>query len=256
MNKFIWPAMLLLLLVTSSCSKKLGIFNFDLLARRDNLDVQEITYNYLAAKGKLRFQDATNNQKAVANIRMKQDSIIWFSLAAGVGIEGTRALITRDSIFIVDRVNKEYVKYDFNGLSQRLNFKVDFDMLQDMLLGNMLMEQQSKDDVERLETFFLIKQSTGPLNISSFVGRQSMKLERVEVNEAATNNNLVLTYNDFTTIDQFYFPFSSTYTIKFTDKQNTLQQTKIDLQVNKVEFTDKILKFPFNIPQKYTERQY
>ena len=59
MNKFIWPAMLLLLLVTSSCSKKLGIFNFDLLARRDNLDVQEITYNYLAAKGKLRFQLGT-----------------------------------------------------------------------------------------------------------------------------------------------------------------------------------------------------
>jgi len=256
MNKLIWPCLALVLLVTGACSNK-GFFNFDALAKRDNLTIQEITYNHLSAKGKLRYTDARNSQKAVANIRMKQDSIIWFSLAAGVGIEGTRALITRDSIFIVDRINKEYVKYDFEGLSQRLNFNVNFDMLQDMMLGNMLMQYKVKEDeMERLEAFFLIKQKNGPLNIASYVGRKSLKLERVEVNETATTNNMVLTYNNFSAIDRFYFPYNSTYTINFIDKENTQQETKIDLEINKVEFTDKNLKFPFNIPQKYTRRQY
>jgi len=186
---------------------------------------------------------------------MRQDSIIWCSLASGVGLEGTRALITKDSIFVIDRINKEYAKYDFASLSQQLNFEVNFDLIQAVILGNMLKNQANEDEVQKLEKFFLISQNNGRFSIDNYIGRSSMKLERVEVNEAATNNNLVLTYNNFGEIDKFFYPYQSTYTIKYAAPDSALQQTDINLEVNKIEFTDKILKFPFNISPKYKLRQ-
>ena len=43
-----------------------------------------------------------------AHFRMYKDSVIWISVTAIFGIEGLRAIITQDSVKILDKQNKCY----------------------------------------------------------------------------------------------------------------------------------------------------
>ena len=55
--------------------------------------------------------DKGKNPDITANVRMIKDSAIWISLSATIlGVEIYRTLITRDSIIILDKQKKEYMK--------------------------------------------------------------------------------------------------------------------------------------------------
>src|ERR1043165_3119069 len=41
-------------------------------------------------------------------VRMRKDSVIWLSVNGALGIEGMRVLINKDSVFILNKLDKEY----------------------------------------------------------------------------------------------------------------------------------------------------
>lgn len=72
------------------------------------------------------------------NIRLQRDSIMWISISPALGIEVVRALITTDSVFVINRVDKTFLETDFHYLSEMANTDVDFAMLQALLTGTAL----------------------------------------------------------------------------------------------------------------------
>ena len=42
-------------------------------------------------------------------IRMRRDSVVWMSASAFMGIENVRALITQDSVFVLNRMDQTYL---------------------------------------------------------------------------------------------------------------------------------------------------
>lgn len=75
-----------------------------------------------------------------ATLRMRRDSAIWVSISPALGIEVFRILITPDSLKLISKVpdNKYYYAGRFDVLSQMLGTEIDFDMLQNLLVGNAL----------------------------------------------------------------------------------------------------------------------
>src|SRR5205814_6932526 len=71
-----------------------------------------------------------------AFLRMFKDSIIWIDIHAFLGIEGLRALITKDSVKILDKQNKLYTKRSIEYLQEVSALPVDLATLQDLLIGN------------------------------------------------------------------------------------------------------------------------
>jgi len=69
----------------------------------------QINYTTFSAKMNVDYVDADDKKYNVnANLRMYRDSAIWISVNAVFGIEGLRALITKDSVKILDKQNKVY----------------------------------------------------------------------------------------------------------------------------------------------------
>jgi hypothetical protein len=75
-----------------------------------------------------------------ATLRMRRDSAIWVSISPALGIEVIRILLTPDSLKLISKVpdNKYYFAGRFSELSDMLGTEIDFDMLQNLLVGNAL----------------------------------------------------------------------------------------------------------------------
>jgi hypothetical protein len=253
MNKSYFLIILASIIFLFSCSRKTtSQLGYD-YTELDQLDLQEVNFEYLNTKSKIRFKDAKTNLNANTNIRIKKDSMIWLSVSPALGIEAARCLITRDSIKIIDKINKEYIAEGFESLSERFNFNLSFDLIQSILIGNMPKGNSTNDKVLKKKDYFMIKQAEGELAIKNYISRKTMKLEKVEVSEPLGLNTLTLTYDNFQMLDNYAFAFNNAILFKHTNGEQVLE-TLLNIDHSKVEIADSDLSFPFNVPQKYARK--
>jgi uncharacterized protein DUF4292 len=108
------------------------------------LAANKVEAEWLSAKAKISYKDQNQSEKFTANFRYRRDSLIWFNVKKTT-VEAVRVQITRDSFFMVNRIDKEYFIGSIKNLESQFNLpqrtSVDmstFDLLQEMLLGNPL----------------------------------------------------------------------------------------------------------------------
>jgi hypothetical protein len=213
-------------------------------------------FKYIDAKLKLNYKSNKDDETVKVKLRMKKDSLIWASMTGPVGIEGVRVKILRDSVWIINRIEKSFMATNFDTLSRMLNFKVDFEMLQAIILGNMPITDYDSNSVSNEGNFIRIRQKAREIEIDNYLNPQSRKLEQLKLFDPKTQNILNLLYQSFVDHQGVLFPHSSKITVKYTNKDSQkIEDTKIDIDYSEVEFTDQALAFPFNIPEKY-RRQY
>lgn len=220
-----------------------------------NINVETVDFKYLTAKSKVSFKSKDQDiDNANVNIRMLKDSVLWLSIVAGP-IEVVRGLITRDSIQIVDRYHKEYYLYDFNTLSQKFNFQLNFDLIQSILVGNMPIPKKENQRFKREKDYFMLRQQEGKIVLENYIGEQSRRLKKLLVTEQPTKNSLTLDYDDFTQLNNYLFPYTSLIQLDYqSQKDNLLYQTVFRIKHQKVELSEKPVSFPFSIPQKYDRK--
>lgn len=95
-------------------------------------------YDWVGMKIDADFVTMGESQGFKASIRMKKDSVIWISISPALGIEVFRILITPDSLKYLSKIpdNKFYYIGTSASLSELAKIELDFDMLQDILIGN------------------------------------------------------------------------------------------------------------------------
>lgn len=219
------------------------------------VNVSEVDFRYLTAKSKISFKSKDQNiEDANVNLRVKKDSIIWISIVAGP-IEVVRAIITRDSLQLIDRYHRDYYQYNFVELSQKFNFDLSFDLIQSVLVGNMPIPQKAGQRFKREKDFFLLKQDEGKISVENYIGEQNLRLKKLMVTEQPTKNSLTLDYEDFTQLNSYLFPYTSLIQLDYESKQDKLRyQTVFRIKHQKVELKDEPLTFPFSIPSKYQRK--
>ncbi len=240
--------MTMTLLVFSGCNKKLsGIF--DRVGNR--LVVNDVSFNYLSAKAKVDFDSDKQSLSGIANVRIQKDSAIWISLSPGLGIEAARVLITRDSVFILQKFNKVFMDYSFQELSKILEFDLDYSLVESVVVGNLIYPYVS-ERVEKSDDMYGYSQLHGGFRFDNSIGVKTMKLEEVTVTDTLTENAVSVNYTDFQLVGDEVMPFviKSALTYHVEDKK----KTTVDLEYKQVNLADKPLKFPFNVPQKYEHK--
>ena len=104
----------------------------------DNLHQNYINFKTFNAKIRAEYQDNRGKQPDVtAIVRIVKDSAIWISLSASLlNIEIYRALITPDSVILLDKRNKEVQYRSLDYLQEVTQIPFDFKTLQELLIGN------------------------------------------------------------------------------------------------------------------------
>lgn len=218
-------------------------------------NVAEIDFRYLTAKSKISFKSPEQDiDNANVTIRVRKDSLIWVSINK-LGIEAVRGLITRDSITIIDKIHREYAVYDFPTLSRQFNFAMNFALLQALIVGNLPLPRRPAQKIKNERDYLLLRQSEGKVLVENYIGEQDRKLKKLMLTEQPTKNTLRLDYEDFTSLNNFLFPYTSLVTLDYKSKADgQFYQTLLRIKHNKVELADKTPGFPFTIPASYQRR--
>jgi Domain of unknown function (DUF4292) len=143
----IYLAGLFLLLVITACSKKKEVAatkeplrnrSAGYLLRR--YEENKFDYQWLGMKVDADFLVMGETQGFKATIRMRKDSAIWISITPALGIEMIRMMVTPDSLKYISKIpdNKYYYLGTFEDLNKLVGIELDFEMLQDLLIGNAL----------------------------------------------------------------------------------------------------------------------
>jgi hypothetical protein len=251
MNKHALLLLFSILVVLAGCKREAipTVSEADL----SSLNIQPVAFNYLTTRSKVNYDDGNQNIGATANIRIRKDSLIWFSVTPGFGIEAARGLVTRDSLFLINKLQREYHAYSFAELSRKLNVVVDYDILEAALLGDPIVPITTSNQINRTQDETIVQQKQQGFDIINYFNNQTLKLTRVLLQEPSSPNNLLLQYAHFQQTGNNVIPFSSTITAQYLDNQQ-MKATVVAFQHNKAEFSDTALEFPFSIPDRYVRK--
>ncbi|MBC5775646.1 DUF4292 domain-containing protein [Pontibacter sp. KCTC 32443] len=208
------------------------------------VSVKNIEFNYLTAKGQLKLEDKGETTSSGYTLRIKKDSVIWVSVQPGLGIEAARLKVTQDSVHLINRIHKEYLATDYSFLSDKFQVNMNYEVLQAILLGNYQAQGQEKVmDADQLQH---IQQLRTNLLFDYFVGRDSQKLQQLNVKDQQTQNTIIVKYNNFQEVGQVAFAHEMAAEVQ----QKGIAST-FTLNHTKVTTTDEILTFPFAVPSDY-----
>lgn len=211
------------------------------------LVTEDLNFNYLKAKSKIVWKTQQSQDTYTVDIRMKKDSLIWVNISQ-TGITGATGLFSKSKVQFYQKINGEYFNLTYDSVSVVMGFKVDYLILQSLIVGNQPYKKNNSRVIRENENIIL-KQQEGRINIDNMVG-PNRKLKKILVNDVPTSNKMTMDFEEFTMLNQVLFPFSSQINLDVKDKDNKNVNTLITIKYSKVELLDTPLEFPFKVPEK------
>ena len=217
--------------------------------------VSNAEFAFLTTKSKFSFKNQTQDlDNVTVNLRIQKDSLIWISVT-GVGFEVARGLISRDSIAFMDKIHKTYFLFDYEQLSKKYNFKLDFPLLQSVIIGNLPFPQTDSDSVLKEKDYYVLKQNAGRISAENYISETTLKLLKLKASETPGDNTFSLDYQDFKPVNDLLFPFVSNMVLNVkSPKDQQFYKTEVGIKHNKVEVLTENPGFPFSIPSSYKRK--
>jgi len=213
----------------------------------NNLMKNRIEFETFSAKINTDYQGSDGKKYDVnVFIRMKKDSLIWLSVNGLLGIEGMRVLIDRDSVKILNKLEKEYQVRSLDYLQNVAALPLDLRSLQELIIGNpVFLDSNIKSYSQDGDIISMMCEGDWFRHLISLNNNDHLvlhsKLDDVDI---MRNRTCFLNYADYE--NKKAVNFSTSRNISVTEK------TKLDIKLNfkQYEFNE-TLSFPFSIPKNY-----
>jgi hypothetical protein len=136
----------------------------------------EFTWMTAKVTSKVKMKGKSFNFKS--SIRMRHDSVIWVSMTPALGIEAARVKLTRDSVKFVNKIEKNYWVGTYAELNERMSADLDFEMIEDFIIGNALgfdFDEKYKSSVDTSDQYVLT--TKGPRKLRKAVDPKNLRKE-------------------------------------------------------------------------------
>lgn len=90
---------------------------------------------YYSAKANVHMKDSADSQGFKAHVRCVVDSAVWLSVVPALGIEVARALLTNDSMKVIDKLGDRYWVGDTAQARLKFGLQPSLSLFQQALLG-------------------------------------------------------------------------------------------------------------------------
>ena len=181
-----------------------------------------------------------------ANIKMYRDSAIWVSVNAILGIEAIRLLITKDSVKLLNKLEKTYAARGISFLQETTNLPLDLPTLQNLIIGNPVYFDST---VTRYSV------SNGYVSLVSIGELFRNLLTLKDVDKTIVNSKLTNTdpYR-IRTADLSYSEYENNKGFPFAKKRQIIVSERGRLEI-KLDFKNysfnEDVSFPFSVPKNY-----
>lgn len=206
----------------------------------------KIDFSTLYIKSSARYADDKLTQNVTAEIKIKNNEQILVSVRF-LGITMAKALITPKAVSYYEKLNGTYFEGDFSSLSQWLGTDLDYEKVQNLLLGKAIDNLNKGKYQVKLEeqSYQLVDQNSGSTSKSYFLDALRYLVQKQEVAQAAEERNIKVEYGAHQDYAQGTLP--TQIAIQTQQKKGT---TDIKLEYNGISFNEE-LSFPYSVPNGY-----
>ena len=208
----------------------------------------EADFETLQARMRVQFQNESTNQAVTVSYRMKKDETIWLS-GQVLGFPLAKVLITPESVQFYEKISGTYFDGDFRLLSDLLGTPLDFDKVQNLLIGQTIydMQEQPYELSESARGYQLSPAAEGFLKKMFLLDAGNYRVLAQQISQEGQGRGVTITYPSYQEVEGRTFPGE----IKIIASEGP-SNTQIDMDFRSVEFNVPV-SFPFSIPSGYEE---
>lgn len=250
MNHLKWIVVSFLVVSAVSCkSKKIltdNTVNTKITAKTVIKNHYDNTLDFKTIRGrmKINYSDGSSSNGVSVSLRMEKDKTIWISAPLGI----VKAYITPTRVSFYNKLQNEYFDGDFSYLSDILGTDLDFEKVQNVLLGQALFDlKKGKYTADISEDFYELKPKKS-LELFKTLFRiepKHFKITSQQLVQAEKKRLLDIEYKSYQEIDTKILPNEIFITAIDGDNENT-----IEIDYKGIEF-NKPLRFPYKIPKGF-----
>jgi len=201
------------------------------------------------AKINAKYKDEKTSVSFSIKLRLEKDKTIWMS-ATKFGIPVAKVKITPSRVVYYEKMQRTYFDGDFSLLSKWLGAELDYEKVQNILLGQAVLNlKKGKYNSEIADKLYQLKpkKDADLFGILFFMNPDNFKVNRQEIRNQEKQQLLSVSYPNYSKIKGEQFP--KNIDIRAIDHKKI---TTINIEYRTVEFNES-LTFPFSIPNGYKE---
>ena len=144
-----------------------------------------------------------------ASITHRKNDSLLISISPGLGIVAAKALVTSDSFYVHDRINKELGIGTIGDMQRLLPLPADTESLYDAMLGTWLPETTSDWELTAEKSYYILKEPNGERTL--FIDPTQWRVVRYVQNDADGKLIEERTFAEFDDFDGFLLPRRLTF---------------------------------------------
>ena len=259
MNKFLKNIKLLFLvsfissLALISCKSKTAVV--DVSTNENRKSVNKIIENYynnknefstLFIKANVQYATEKQNQNVIAEIKLKKDEQILISIRF-LGITMAKASITPNKVKYYEKIKGTYYEGDFTALSQLLGTDLNFEKVQNLVLGRAIdnLKEGKYSETFNEQVYKLYDESDINLKKSFYIDGNNFTINKQEITQTKEERMIQVAYSNKKEFKEMTLPL----TINI-DSYQKKGKAEINLEYNNVSFNEE-LSFPYSVPNDY-----
>ena len=180
---------------------------------------------------------------------MEKDKAIWMS-ASILGFPVAKVYITPTSVSYYEKVTQSYFDGDFRLVSDFLGTPLDFQKLQNLLIGQAIYDLRTEeyDFTQSPRGFqFVQDEEAADMKKMFLLDSRTLKAAAQQLAQVSENRSLTVTYSDYQVVDGIVFPEE----IRIIANEGG-SSTNIEITYRSISFNEEV-SFPFDIPSGYEE---
>lgn len=209
----------------------------------------EASFNTLQARIKGSYKTEDEDQSISISVRMEKDKAIWMSAKLAGIIPLAKVYITPNQVQYYEKIEGTYFDGDFSLLSDWLGMELDFNKVQNLLLGQAIYPLEKNElSLSFTATDYILKSNESSLLKTMFAIQSSnFRLKGQRIERVAKNESVFITYEDYEEVQKQWFPKKIKIIVTQEEKS-----TQIEVDYRDIDL-DEPVSFPFSIPSGYKE---
>jgi hypothetical protein len=205
----------------------------------------ETNFKTLNIKANAKYEDPSQSHSLNADIRIKKNEIIWINIKI-LGFPIAKALITPAKVSYYEKINNTYFEGDFSMLSNWLGTDLDFQKVQNLLLGKSIDDLSKGNWISGIndKLFKLSQVQTTDISKEFYFEAANFLLKKETITQASQNRALEIQYPSYKEVERIFLP--NEINIKAAQKD----KISIAIEYKNTTFNEN-LNYSYAIPSDY-----
>jgi outer membrane biogenesis lipoprotein LolB len=207
-----------------------------------------VNFETLQSKVKVEYIQGDRSQSHLINLRIQKDDVIWMSSALSI----VRIKITPQKVRYYNKLDNTYFDGDFALISEFLGTELDFENVQNLLLGEALFDLDIEPygaDIHEESYVLFPKDQNALYEIFFLLNPSHFKMDSQQLSQPLKRRMLQIDYKNYQEVENQILPEN----IKVIALEENVE-TIVNMEFRSISLNNE-LRFPFRIPSGFDEIQ-